>query len=85
MRIQGLHRTSFYIPRRLLRQFNVPQTIAPVPRDFSVESVEADVQLTLQLVVMWQDRLTHSYGSTELGIVHPMAAAAVAEHLDPGS
>ena len=77
MRIQGLRRTSFYIPARLLRQFNVPQTIAPIPRDLSAKSVEADVRLTLQFVVMWQERLTHSYGSTELGIAHPMVAAVV--------
>ena len=26
---------------------------------------------------MWQERLTHSYEGTELGIAHPMAAAVV--------
>lgn len=28
LRIQGLHQTSFYIPSRLLHQFNIPQSVA---------------------------------------------------------
>ena len=77
MRIQGLHQTSFYIPSRVLRQFNVPQTISPAPRDFLADPVEVDVMLSLRLVALWQERLTHSYGGAELGITQSMAAAVV--------
>ena len=62
VRIQGLHRTSFYIPSRELRQFNVPQTIAPIPRDFFADSTEVDVRLALRLVVMWEEHLGSSSG-----------------------
>ena len=77
VRIRGLHRTSFYIPSRVLRQFNVPHTIALIPRDFFADSIEVDVRLALRLVVMWEERLTHSYGSAELGITQPMAVEVV--------
>lgn len=62
---------------RLLYQFNMPQSIPPPLWDFSVESIEFDIRLTLHLVVMWQGRLVHSYGGAEHRIVHPMQTTVV--------
>ena len=77
LRIRGLRETSFYIPGRLMRQFNVPLSM-PLPlRDLSYVALPITPRLDTTLRGLWSTRYTRRFQAAEFGITHVTRADVV--------
>ena len=77
VRIRGLHETSFYIPGRLTRQFNVSLSI-PLPlRDLSSITLPITPQLDTTLRGLWTTRFTCRFQLGDFGITRTTRADVV--------
>ena len=77
IRIRGLRETSFYIPSRLTRQFNVHLSM-PLPlRDFSSIAIPITPRLDTTLRGLWTTRFTCRFQLGEFGITHVTHADVV--------
>ncbi|KAM7469003.1 hypothetical protein LguiA_007186 [Lonicera macranthoides] len=74
VRLRGLWFTSFYLPGRLLRQFNVPQDIPLGLNNFSSESKFVTQHVSLSVERMWRARLTRQFNYARFGIPRPLRA-----------
>jgi len=77
IRIRGLRETSFYIPSRLTRQFNVHLSL-PLPlRNFSSVALPITPRLETTLQGLWTTRFTRRFQLGEFGITHVTRADVV--------
>ena len=74
---RGLWFTSFYLPGRLFRQFNISQSI-PLPlKNFTEENRFVTPSVSLSIERMWRGRLTRQFEHTRFGLSKPLRVSVI--------